>query len=157
MRSRISIRGYVRPSVRPSNRPSVGHTWVEFLKNGLNLNKIASGIWNYAIWKTIQRQVRGQVARELICCPNSVRLVSCGFAFSWSSCQWLYSVHLSVRPNTKTICTTRITTTTTAKSTTTLWTATATTTTTTTTITTTKTTTTIITATTRPAQSTTSG
>ena len=31
MRSRISIRRYVRPSVAPSVRPSVGHTRVEFL------------------------------------------------------------------------------------------------------------------------------
>ena len=43
----------VCPSVRPSVRPSVGrsvrHTRVEYLRNGPNLNKIASGIRNYAI------------------------------------------------------------------------------------------------------------
>ena len=44
MRSRISIRGFVCPSVRPSVRRSVRHTRVEFLRNGPNLNKIASGI-----------------------------------------------------------------------------------------------------------------
>ena len=49
--------------VRPSVRPSVGHTRVEFLRNGPNLNKIASGMRKYAIQKTIQRQVRGQYAR----------------------------------------------------------------------------------------------
>ena len=37
--------------------------------------KEASGIVKYAIEKTIQRQVRGQFARERIGCPNSVRLV----------------------------------------------------------------------------------
>ena len=46
MRSRISIRGYVCRSVGPSVRWSVGrsvrHTQVEFLRNGLNSNKIAS-------------------------------------------------------------------------------------------------------------------
>ena len=34
MRSRISIRGYVRPSVRPSVGPSVRHNRVEILKMG---------------------------------------------------------------------------------------------------------------------------
>ena len=67
MRSRISIKGCVRPSVGPSVRwsvrPSVRHTRVEFPRNGLNWNKIASGIRKYAIWNTIQRQVRGQLAR----------------------------------------------------------------------------------------------
>ena len=75
MRSRISIRGCVRPSVRPSVRrsvrrsvgPSVGwsvrHTRVEFPRNGPNSNKIASGKRKYVIWKTNQRQVRGQLAR----------------------------------------------------------------------------------------------
>ena len=50
-------------SVGPSVRPSVRHTRVEFPRNGPNLNKKASGIRKYAIWKTIQRQVRGQLAR----------------------------------------------------------------------------------------------
>ena len=71
MRSRISIGECVRPSVGPSIRPSVlpsvhcsvGHTRVEFLRNGPNSNKIASGIKKYAILKTIQRQVRRQYAR----------------------------------------------------------------------------------------------
>ena len=49
MRSRISIRGYVRPSVRPSVgrsvRPSVGHTRVEFLIYRLKWNKIALRTW----------------------------------------------------------------------------------------------------------------
>ena len=63
MRSRISIRGCVRPSVRQSVRRSVGHTRVEYLRNGPNLNKIASGIRKNAILKMIQRQVRGQWAR----------------------------------------------------------------------------------------------
>ena len=58
-----SVRRSVRPSVRPSVRWSVGHTRVEFLRNGPNSNKIASGIRKYAIWKTIERQVRGQLAR----------------------------------------------------------------------------------------------
>ena len=58
-----------------SVRPSVRHTRVEFPRNTPNSNKIASGIRKYAIWKTIQRQVRGQFARERICCRNSVRLV----------------------------------------------------------------------------------
>ena len=53
----------VRRSVRRSVRWSVRHTRVEFPRNGLNSNKIASGIRRYAIWKTIQRQVRGQLAR----------------------------------------------------------------------------------------------
>ena len=39
----VSIRRFVRPPVRPS----VHHTRVEFLRNGLNLNKIVSGTWNY--------------------------------------------------------------------------------------------------------------
>ena len=46
--------------------PSVHHTYVKFLRNGisrLNLNKIASRTWSYAIWKTIQRQAREQIAR----------------------------------------------------------------------------------------------
>ena len=62
MRSRISItiRRCVRPSVRPWVDLSVGHTRVEFLRNRLNLNKIASGIRQYAIKKTIQREVGGQ-------------------------------------------------------------------------------------------------
>ena len=55
------------PSVRRSVRPSVGrsvrHTRVEFPRYGPNSNKIASGIRKYAIWKTNQRQVRGQLAR----------------------------------------------------------------------------------------------
>ena len=53
MRSRISIRGCVRPSVRRSVGrsvgPSVRHTRVAFLRNRPNLNKIASGIRKYAI------------------------------------------------------------------------------------------------------------
>ena len=65
----------VRPLVPPSVGPSVRHTRVEFRRNGPNSNKIASGIRKYAIQKTIPRQVRGQFARERICCPNSVRLV----------------------------------------------------------------------------------
>ena len=89
MRSHISIRGCLRPnicwsvcrSVRRSVRPSVGHTRVEFLRNGPNSNKIASGIRKYAILKTIQRQVLRQFARERICCPNSVRLVSLFLCF----------------------------------------------------------------------------
>ena len=36
-----------------SGRPSFGHTRVEFLRNGSNMNKIAPGTWNYAILKTI--------------------------------------------------------------------------------------------------------
>ena len=51
----------VCPSVRRSVRPpSVGHTWVEFLRNwisGLSLYKRAWRTWNYTIRKTIQRQV----------------------------------------------------------------------------------------------------
>ena len=43
-RSRISTKGCVRPSVRLSIGPSVGHTLVEFLRNGPNSNKIASEI-----------------------------------------------------------------------------------------------------------------
>ena len=39
----------VCPSVGPSVRPSVGHTRVEFPRNGPNSNKIASGIRKYAI------------------------------------------------------------------------------------------------------------
>ena len=53
--------------VCPSVRPSIGHKRVEFQRNGLNLNRIASGTWNYAIRKTIQRQVRGQIVRTHIC------------------------------------------------------------------------------------------
>ena len=66
MRSCISIRGYVCPSVRRFVRPSVRPTQVEFLRNGIsepNLNKIASGVSNYAIGKTIERQVHKQIAR----------------------------------------------------------------------------------------------
>ena len=52
------VRPLVRPSVRssvcPLLRPSGRHKRVEFLRNGLNLNKIASGTWIYAIKKTIQ-------------------------------------------------------------------------------------------------------
>ena len=48
-----SIGPFVRPSVRPSVGwlvgRSVGHTRVEFLKNGPTSNKIASGIRKYAI------------------------------------------------------------------------------------------------------------
>ena len=43
--------------------PSIHYTPVELLRNELNLNKIASGLWNYAIIKTIQRRVRKQFAR----------------------------------------------------------------------------------------------
>ena len=49
MRSRISKRGCVRPSVRPSLRPSLRHTRVEFLRNRLNLNKIAPETFSCAI------------------------------------------------------------------------------------------------------------
>ena len=71
----FSMREFVRRSVCWS----VSHTQVEFLKNGLNLNKIASCTWNYAIWNTIQRQVRGQIARthllsELCSTCLSIRL-----------------------------------------------------------------------------------
>ena len=75
MRSRISIRGFVRQSVRPSVGPSLDPSvrrsrtsWIS--KKWAKSNKIASGTR-----KTIQRQVRGQFARERICCSNSVRLV----------------------------------------------------------------------------------
>ena len=61
MRSRISIRGCVRPSVRrsvcrsvrPSVRPSVGHTRVEFLIFRLKWNKIALRTWCYATWRSL--------------------------------------------------------------------------------------------------------
>ena len=63
----MSVGPSVRPSVRRSVGPSVGrsvrHTRVEFSRNGPNSNKIASGIRKNAILKTIQRQVRGQLAR----------------------------------------------------------------------------------------------
>ena len=58
MRPRISMRGCVRPSV--------GHTQVEFLRNSISvliLKKIASGIQNNVIQKTIQRQICEQIAR----------------------------------------------------------------------------------------------
>ena len=42
---------------------SVRHTRAEFPRNGPNSDKITSGIRKYAIWKTIKRQVRGQLAR----------------------------------------------------------------------------------------------
>ena len=88
MRSRISIRGCVRPSVRPS----VGHTRVEFLRNGTNLNKIASGTWNYAIKKTIQGRVSKQFARmhlmSDVCdcqtCSLKFRFVSLGVIFAFN-------------------------------------------------------------------------
>ena len=58
MRSRISIRGYVRPSVSRSVRPSVGpsvrHTRVEFLIFWLKWNKIAQRTWYYATWRTLR-------------------------------------------------------------------------------------------------------
>ena len=41
-------------SVRPSVCQSVRHTWVEFLKNGLHLNRIAPETWNKTFYKTIQ-------------------------------------------------------------------------------------------------------
>ena len=44
-----SVGPSVHPSVGLSVRRSVGHTRVEFLRNGPNLNKIASGIRTYAI------------------------------------------------------------------------------------------------------------
>ena len=44
-----SVRRSVRRSVRPSVRPSVGHTRVEFLRNGPKSNKIASRTRKYAI------------------------------------------------------------------------------------------------------------
>ena len=53
----------VRPSVRPSVCRSVRHTRVEFPRNGPNSNKIDPGMRKYTIWKTIQRQVSGQLAR----------------------------------------------------------------------------------------------
>ena len=53
----------VGPSIGPSVRRSVRYTRVGFPRNSPNSNKIASGIRKYAIWKTIQRQVRGQLAR----------------------------------------------------------------------------------------------
>ena len=68
----MSVRPYVGLSVSPSIGPSINtsihtHTWVEFLRNGLNWNKIASLRW-----------FKNKCARsspECICCPNSVRLV----------------------------------------------------------------------------------
>ena len=80
MRSRISIRGCVRPSVGPSVRPLVGpsHTswiskkWAEFEQNSITRK--------YAIWKTIQRQICGQLARTHLlsefrstCCLSVLR------------------------------------------------------------------------------------
>ena len=50
MRSRIYFRGCVRPSV--------SHTRVEFLRNGPNLNEIASGIRKCATSKTSMRVIR---------------------------------------------------------------------------------------------------
>ena len=87
MRSRISIRGCVHPSVRPSVRRSVRHTQVEYPRNGPNLNKIASGIRKYAIWKTIQRQVRGQLARTHLLSELCSTCFSCFplFSFYYSS------------------------------------------------------------------------
>ena len=92
MRSRISKKGYVRPSVRPSVRrsvcPSVGHTRVEFLIFRLKWNKIALGTWCYATWRTLRLKLnkrasigkfKGKCAGrspERILCLYSVRLVS---------------------------------------------------------------------------------
>ena len=68
-------------SVRPSVRPSVGHTRVEYLRNGPNLNKIASGIRNYAIKRRFKDKYEDN-SRERIYSPNSVRLVQCDSAGS---------------------------------------------------------------------------
>ena len=38
--------------------PSVRHTRVEFMRNGLKLNRVASGTCNYAIRMTIQKSTR---------------------------------------------------------------------------------------------------
>ena len=54
------------PSVRRSVGPSVHPKRVEFLRNktsGVNLNNMASWTGNYAIRKTIQIQIREQIAR----------------------------------------------------------------------------------------------
>ena len=73
LQSRLCIRGCVRSLVvGPSVGSSVRHTRVEFLRNGLNSNEIASGIRKYTILKTIQRQV-------CICCPNSALLAKKNF------------------------------------------------------------------------------
>ena len=89
MRSRISIRGYVRPSVgrsvRRSVRPSVGHTRVEFLETPIFRLK-----WNKIAQKhetiPLEGQFRDKYASrspERIWCLNSVRLVS-------SICMWSF-------------------------------------------------------------------
>ena len=89
MRSRISIRGYVRPSVgrsvRPSVRPSVGHTQVDFLGTPIFWLK-----WNKIAQKhetiPLEGQFRDKYASrspERIWSLNSVRLVS-------SICMWSF-------------------------------------------------------------------
>ena len=84
----MSVRPSVGPSVRRSVGPSLGrsvrHTRVEFPRNGPNLNKIASGIRKYAIWKTIQRQVRGQLARTHLLSE----LCSTCFLLILDACTW---------------------------------------------------------------------
>ena len=83
-----SVGRSVRPSVGRSVRPSVGpsHTsWIS--KKWAGSNKIASGIRKYAIWKTIQRQLRGQLARTHLL---SELCSTCSYCFSF------FSVFLSI-------------------------------------------------------------
>ena len=76
----------VRPSVGSSVRWSVSHTRVELLRNrisGLNSNKIASRSWNYAIRKTIQRQVLKQIAWTHLMSELCQTCFSFSFSFSF--------------------------------------------------------------------------
>ena len=105
MRSRISISGCVCPSVRRSVRPL--HTrWISKKWDfRLNWNKIASGTCNYAIRKTIQIQVRKQIARTHLmselcqtCFSTSiVQYLQMRIAYSPLMCLDLpYSNHLDI-------------------------------------------------------------
>ena len=85
MRPRISIRGCVRPTVRRSVRPSVRRS----VRRSVGPSHTS---WIFEKWAKFEqnsirnKKVRGQFARERICCPNSVRLVVLFFGgfFSFS-------------------------------------------------------------------------
>ena len=69
--NRVLVGQSVGRSINWSLCSLIRHIQNEFLRNELNWNKIALGILNYAIQKTIQRLVRGQKQNASVVCTLS--------------------------------------------------------------------------------------